>query len=369
MAENEHRYTKGRPDEAFERLYRAHRREVYRFVLRDVGDPQEAEDVTQIAFLDAYRALARGNRPDEPRPWLFTIARNASRRRFRRPQPDEVPLEEAVPVVDSGAAEAAAREIVAAVLALSRRHREVLLLREVHGYSAAETAGELGTSIASVEMALFRARREVRGALERAGLGPERRTPLPLVAGLLPARLVRWLAAAPGVASAPAALSSFGIVGLGATLVVALGGASGAAPRPVTPPVERAVGVAPAVHAGRHAHPRHERSQLDELAGVPADHVPAFRPPDAQDAAVAASESAAAQQHSQTAPPTDPPAARPAAAPPAPTSAAPVAAVLPHVNVPAVEPPVAALPVPQLPAVSVPAAPAAVPAVLPANEP
>ena len=68
MAENEHRYTKGRPDEAFERLYRAHRREVYRFVLRDVGDPQEAEDVTQIAFLDAYRALARGNRPDEPRP-------------------------------------------------------------------------------------------------------------------------------------------------------------------------------------------------------------------------------------------------------------------------------------------------------------
>ena len=95
MAENEHRYTKGRPDEAFERLYRAHRREVYRFVLRDVGDPQEAEDVTQIAFLDAYRALARGNRPDEPRPWLFTIARNASRRRFRRPQPDEVPLEKA----------------------------------------------------------------------------------------------------------------------------------------------------------------------------------------------------------------------------------------------------------------------------------
>ena len=44
----------------FERLYRRHRSDVYRAVLRDVRDADEAEDVTQIAFLDAYRALLRG---------------------------------------------------------------------------------------------------------------------------------------------------------------------------------------------------------------------------------------------------------------------------------------------------------------------
>ncbi|MGH3052942.1 MAG: RNA polymerase sigma factor, partial [Gaiellaceae bacterium] len=57
-------------DRSFEHLYRRHRRDVYGFALRAVRDPDEAEDVTQAAFLNAYRALHRGDHPQKPRAWL-----------------------------------------------------------------------------------------------------------------------------------------------------------------------------------------------------------------------------------------------------------------------------------------------------------
>ena len=82
----------------FEGLYRNHRNEVYRAALRKVGDHHEAEDVTQAAFLDAYRAMLRGSKPDLPRAWLLAIAENVRRRRFRTTlrRPREEPLRERV---------------------------------------------------------------------------------------------------------------------------------------------------------------------------------------------------------------------------------------------------------------------------------
>jgi DNA-directed RNA polymerase specialized sigma24 family protein len=78
----------------FEGLYRTHRNEVYRAALRKVGDHHEAEDVTQAAFLDAYKAVLRGSKPDLPRAWLLAIAENVRRRRFRTSlrRPREEPL-------------------------------------------------------------------------------------------------------------------------------------------------------------------------------------------------------------------------------------------------------------------------------------
>src|SRR5918996_5698371 len=82
-------------DTSFERLYRRHRRDVYGAVLRDVRDPDEAEDVTQIAFLNAFRAMRRGEQPEKPRAWLVTIARNVIRRRYKAQavRPHEVALD------------------------------------------------------------------------------------------------------------------------------------------------------------------------------------------------------------------------------------------------------------------------------------
>ena len=83
------------PDRSFERIYRTHRRAIYGSVLRDVRDPDEAEDVTQAAFLNAFRAMRRGDHPEAPRAWLLTIARNVVRRRarLRSERPQEVELE------------------------------------------------------------------------------------------------------------------------------------------------------------------------------------------------------------------------------------------------------------------------------------
>ncbi|MGH3045539.1 MAG: RNA polymerase sigma factor, partial [Gaiellaceae bacterium] len=82
-------------ERSFEHLYRRHRRAVYAYVLRDLRNPDDAEDVTQTAFLNAFRALRDGTAPERPRAWLLTIARNVCRRRFRlgSGQPQELELD------------------------------------------------------------------------------------------------------------------------------------------------------------------------------------------------------------------------------------------------------------------------------------
>jgi RNA polymerase sigma-70 factor, ECF subfamily len=157
-------------DTSFERLYRRHRRDVYGAVLRDVRDPNEAEDVTQIAFMNAFRAIRRGEEPDKPRAWLVAIARNVVRRRFqalaRRPQ--EVVLDQEVAADLADVNGPTAGEIAAAIRRLPPNQRAVILLREIQGRSYAEIAEELELSLAAVETLIFRARRSLSQELELA---------------------------------------------------------------------------------------------------------------------------------------------------------------------------------------------------------
>ena len=155
-------------DRSFERIYRRHRREVYGSVLRDVRDPDEAEDVTQAAFLNAFRAMRRGDTPEKPRAWLLTIARNVVRRRarLRGERPQEVELDSELLLTldeDDGSASA---DIHEALLRLTDAQREAILLREIQGRSYAEIAFELGLSLAAVEALIFRARRALAEELE-----------------------------------------------------------------------------------------------------------------------------------------------------------------------------------------------------------
>ena len=79
-----------RTDRAFERLYRSHVRDVYRYALAVLPTPEDAEDVTQTTFLNAYRVYGRGEAPSAPNTWLIGIAhelcqqRADTRRRWRR---------------------------------------------------------------------------------------------------------------------------------------------------------------------------------------------------------------------------------------------------------------------------------------------
>src|SRR5215212_3671098 len=98
---------RARSDRAFEKLYQRHVGDVYRYALVVMRNQADAEDVTQTTFMNAYRAFARGERPQTPHNWLIAIAHNVCRQRFRQLQrrPNEVVYEEelAESVVDEDA--------------------------------------------------------------------------------------------------------------------------------------------------------------------------------------------------------------------------------------------------------------------------
>ena len=156
-------------EQAFERLYRSHVQDVYRYALMILRNRDDAEDVSQTTFLKAYRAFQRGERPRHPRQWLITIAHNTCGTRIRdaRRRPREVALEEQqfepAPV---GGGEVDVQELVRAVGALSFNQRAALVMRELEGRTYAEIAEVLEVSTSAVETLLFRARRALREQLE-----------------------------------------------------------------------------------------------------------------------------------------------------------------------------------------------------------
>src|SRR3954464_11819882 len=83
------------PTRTLERLYRHHAGDVYRTAIALLRNPQEAEDATQTAFLNAYRALMRGEKPRDSRSWMLAIAHNVVRMRNRplSRRPSELPFD------------------------------------------------------------------------------------------------------------------------------------------------------------------------------------------------------------------------------------------------------------------------------------
>src|ERR671937_1759627 len=155
-------------DRAFERLYRKHAGDVYRYALVVLRNQADAEDVTQTTFLNAYRAFERGERPRSPQNGLIAIAHNVCRQRFRQSQrrPSEVAFEEDVAeaVVEEDAI--SAEDIRRALGHLAFNQRSALVMRELEGRSYQEIAEILGLSTSAVETLIFRARRALREQLE-----------------------------------------------------------------------------------------------------------------------------------------------------------------------------------------------------------
>jgi len=151
-------------DRAFERLYAHNEREVYRYVLGVLRNPAEAEDVTQVTFLNAYRAIRAGAEPQKPQNWLIAIAHNACRSRVRllMRRPKEVPLDEVSELEVAEGERVNVRELVRAIRRLPENQRAALTLREFEGRSYPEIAEALGVTVPAVEALLSRARRAVK---------------------------------------------------------------------------------------------------------------------------------------------------------------------------------------------------------------
>jgi RNA polymerase sigma-70 factor (ECF subfamily) len=175
---------------AFTSLVERHRRELRVHCYRMLGSYTDAEDVVQETFLRAWRRLDTFDGSSLFRAWLYKIATNACldqiRREHRRvrsvgsfaevawlePFPDRL-LDQTSPD-DEPDAVVVARETIElafliAVQVLPPRQRAVLILRDVLGWTAAETAGALELSVAAANSVLQRARATMRERL------PERR--------------------------------------------------------------------------------------------------------------------------------------------------------------------------------------------------
>ena len=175
----------GGDEAAFRDLVEPHRRAIHVHCYRMLGSLHEAEDVVQETLFRAWRSLDAYAARASFAAWLYGIATNACLDALRRPRPRRLPPDLFPP--DDPAAEpappraeipwlepypdalldpaerAASREtlrlaFVAAIQSLPARQRAALLLRDALGWSAQEVADLLGTSVASVNSALQRAR-------------------------------------------------------------------------------------------------------------------------------------------------------------------------------------------------------------------
>jgi RNA polymerase sigma factor (sigma-70 family) len=158
------------PQAAVESLYRRYGGDVYRYALAIMGDAGDAEDVTQTAFLNAFRAIERGDQIREPKAWLRTIAHNVCRQRFRQVsrQPSQVPFDEDVGELVAEHEGPTAEDLTRALNHLPFNQRSALVMRELEGRSPREIAAALGVTLSATETLLFRARRSLREQLEGA---------------------------------------------------------------------------------------------------------------------------------------------------------------------------------------------------------
>ena len=141
-------------------------RQVFAFLVRMLGSPEEAEDLCQDTFMNVIKAAERYQSEGKFQSWLFRIAGNQARSRLRRRKIlrwlplandyDNTPAQEADPLDELTAQEN--RDIVQdAIARLPERQRQALVLKQYHDLSYQEISEALDASVSSVQMLLHRA--------------------------------------------------------------------------------------------------------------------------------------------------------------------------------------------------------------------
>ena len=173
--------------EAFEQLVRRHDRDILRLAFHMLGNREEAREVFQETFLKAYRSLSRFRFESSFYTWIYRIAINQARNRWRwwrrrrrdatvsldAPdgpfgQPLTATLKAAHGYDPENQTLAREREKVLreALRTLGRSYRETVILRDIEGFSYEEIATTLGISVGTVKSRLSRGREELRRKLE-----------------------------------------------------------------------------------------------------------------------------------------------------------------------------------------------------------
>jgi len=181
---------------AVESLTTRYEGKVFALALRMLRQRQDAEDVTQQAFLSALKHLPEFREEASFSTWLLRIATHAALKVIRKRRGlDTISLEAATEAANDGEPvphpeyiadwRESPQELVtrnetrqlldAALNQLDEKHRLVFLLRDVEGFSVRETAEQLGLSEANVKVRLLRARLALRERLTREFGDPSKR--------------------------------------------------------------------------------------------------------------------------------------------------------------------------------------------------
>lgn len=185
---------------AFEAIVDRYKQAVANLIHRMLGDPTEAEDLTQTVFVQVYRSASRYRVSAKFTTWLFTIARNLClnelRRRSRHPaesldaaasEQDE-PARQVADLATAGPVDAVlhgelAAKIQEALLALPENQRVAILLWRDEELAYEDIAEVLGCSLTAVKSLIHRARETLRRRLKhylRTGEWSEARGPTQL---------------------------------------------------------------------------------------------------------------------------------------------------------------------------------------------
>jgi RNA polymerase sigma factor (sigma-70 family) len=161
-------------DDAVRSLYQQYGRLVFTIAIRILGDRQLAEDATQQAFLQAWRASSSFDSTRDPAPWLATITRRVAidmqRSEARRPatslevtSADEPAL---VSLPPSAEEVWETWQVRAAIDDLQPDEREVVRLQHIEGHSQSEIAARLGLAIGTVKSRSYRAHQHLASRLK-----------------------------------------------------------------------------------------------------------------------------------------------------------------------------------------------------------
>ncbi len=180
---------------AFDQLYRDNVDRMYRLAQRLCGHTDDARDLVQETFLNAYRKFKQFRGEAQVSTWLYTIASRACvrMRRRRKGEPErELSLEQFIPTSEGEfrlqipterltPEEALEKKelrlaLNAAIQKLPKQYRVVLVLRDMEGLSAKEVGSILGLTERAVKSRLHRARLFVRKELSARGVPVARRS-------------------------------------------------------------------------------------------------------------------------------------------------------------------------------------------------
>ncbi len=163
--------------DAFEKLYGAYQKRLFRYFMRLVSAVEVAEELTNDVLVEVWKKAAEFRGLSKVSTWIFGIAHHKAMNELRARKPAPLEIAAAAHEADPGATpeENAAQgnlkeKIKRALLGLSAEHREVMELTFTQGLSYQEIAEIMQCPVNTVKTRMFYAKRQLQEILEKMGV-------------------------------------------------------------------------------------------------------------------------------------------------------------------------------------------------------